>query len=480
MKCLFNKKLLSLYLDGELSEFKVRRVQDHLAYCIKCQEELKALKKLKTVVENLSTISVSPDYELKFQKKLDEIREEQTVPQFKLEIERQVGIFENLRKRFILTPAFVRVAIGIIFIIGVSYFAFLGFDRNFPEIISIKGMVSVLPSNKANLMAAKVDMPIKEGEVIKTSSNSFIDIELNKAYKIRIKENSEVKVAKLNIHGKNAKTYLKLSKGRVLVNIESKFKGKEFKVDTPVGSAVAYGTEFLVDVNPEDGKMWLGVLRGKVGVKSKSQKEISPIFVRAKEKTIVFSNKLPTLPTPVNAEELKWLKEIDQIGKLLVSLVLSNTPQRVKELLEHPRFYAYGKEPLKTQKLIKEATLLLKEAVKENDRNKHMKCIAKLEKVINDYPDSSYTPQLMLFVGAYYEWLSMHKQAINTFQKLLKEYNESSWASLAQCAIGIIREEKLKDYSGAILAYQKVLTNYPDSLESYQAKKSLQRLLEKH
>ena len=49
-------------------------------------------------------------------------------------------------------------------------------------------------------------------------------------------------------------------------------------------------------------------------------------------------------------------------------------------------------------------------------------------------------------------------------------------ASLAQCAIGIIYEEKLKDNKKAGTAYRKVISDYPKSPEIEEAQAGLIRL----
>jgi len=59
---------------------------------------------------------------------------------------------------------------------------------------------------------------------------------------------------------------LGLNKGRIWVDIGAKFKGKEFKITTPLGTAMAKGTEFGMDVEPENNRMGIGVLESEVKV----------------------------------------------------------------------------------------------------------------------------------------------------------------------------------------------------------------------
>ena len=89
-----------------------------------------------------------------------------------------------------------------------------------------------------------------------------------------------------------------------------------------------------------------------------------------------------------------------------------------------------------------------------------------LEEVVEKHPNPKYDVQFLLYIGAYYEYLSYHEEAIATFEKVLKKYPDSPLASIAQCAIGVIYEEGLKDAERANAAYEQTLQKYPNSLEA--------------
>ncbi len=52
MKCLNAHKLISPYIDGELSEWDMRRLEDHMKVCHKCQEEFEEGKELHKLFAN--------------------------------------------------------------------------------------------------------------------------------------------------------------------------------------------------------------------------------------------------------------------------------------------------------------------------------------------------------------------------------------------------------------------------------------------
>jgi len=479
MNCRFNRILVSRYLDGQTDTGESEKVRAHLGTCPQCNQEVTSWQSLSGVLKQMPPAQVSADYEVRFQKRLAEATAQEENEGYSVLEGIGTGIREGLdRISQILAPVPVlaRVAaVTLVCIIGLGYFGGYFYRPGLPVIISTKGNVQTYQGK--GWQEARMDSVFKEGEIIKTGKDSFIDIELKKGYKLRLKENSEILAGKLIRQGRNAGTQLVLNRGRLLVDIDAQFKrrGKEFKIDTFAGTAVAHGTEFLVDVDPRNKRMWLGVLEGAVGVSGRIKTETPMILVKAKEKTTVLPNAAPTPPIPLTAEELDILREIERIGKLLVSLVLSDTPNRVKELLSSPRFYAYGKEPQELQKILKEAIGLLNEAIRSNDRTKHMQVIERLEKAIQEYPAPEASPQLLVFVGAYYEWLSLHNKAVETFQKVLSQYSSSEVVSLAECAIGII-EEKTGNRRLAEESYRKVLSSYPASLEISEAQNGLERL----
>ena len=101
-----------------------------------------------------------------------------------------------------------------------------------------------------------------------------------------------------------------------------------------------------------------------------------------------------------------------------------------------------------------------------NDKKEHLESIKLLEKIVDEYPNAKYDVQFLLYIGAYYEYISEHEEAIKAFEKVLDKYPDSPLASMAQCAIGIIYKDKLHDPEKARAAFKAVLDRYPNSLEA--------------
>jgi len=96
--------------------------------------------------------------------------------------------------------------------------------------------------------------------------------------------------------------------------------------------------------------------------------------------------------------------------------------------------------------------------------------------VCNYYNDPRFSPHFLSFTGAIYHRLGQNQVAIRLWKQILKKYPKFGYASIIQCAIGIVYEANLKDARNALDAYQKVLKNYPKSLEVAVAKAGIKRL----
>ncbi|MCM8790956.1 MAG: tetratricopeptide repeat protein [Candidatus Omnitrophica bacterium] len=97
-------------------------------------------------------------------------------------------------------------------------------------------------------------------------------------------------------------------------------------------------------------------------------------------------------------------------------------------------------------------------------------------------PPSAFGPaapgqsSMPIFIGAYYERMGEHEKAVKAFQYVVDKYPRSALGSVAQCAIGIIYEEKIHDPVKAKAAYERVISEYPHSPEIDEALAGLRRI----
>jgi tetratricopeptide (TPR) repeat protein len=159
-----------------------------------------------------------------------------------------------------------------------------------------------------------------------------------------------------------------------------------------------------------------------------------------------------------------------------VALLISTGPTRTRELLSVTPLYISAEKGGILPDTIRKAASQFNKAIKEHSEEMHLESIREFEELVNDHPNPKYDVQLLLFIGAYYEYLDEHLMAIETFDRVLMRYPRSGLASIAQCAIGIIYEEKLNDMAAAKEAYEKVISRYPRSAEVEEATAGLGRL----
>jgi len=399
MKCRYSK-YLSRYVDGELPAQKMAEIREHIQRCSFCSQQIQEMESINKMVGILKEVDVSPSYEYKFEMKLAERIARKRW--YEILREKVLGGIEGVRRNLIPQPALIRVALGILLLAGAGYGWFYYQDMNKLKVMGLMGEVKVYRQNK--LIAVREDARLERGDRITVAGGSFIDVELRGKYRFRIKGDSEVRIEDIKVWGKGARTLLSLGKGKILVDIDKGYKGKEFRVKTALGEAVAKGTEFSVGVKEKGKEFWVGVLEGKVGVSQEDKK----VIVKAGYKIKVRRGREEELRA-LTPEERRMLEEIRKIGRVMVSLVLSREVGRVEEFLKRPRFYVFGKEPEEIKKLLNKAGKLLNRALRTDNEKIHGKVIDVIEEVIEASKDREVRAKLMIFVAGYYRWLGWRK-----------------------------------------------------------------------
>jgi predicted anti-sigma-YlaC factor YlaD len=467
MKCRYSK-YLSRYLDNELCDEKMAEIREHISSCSLCQQELKELAGVMSVLKGLSQVEVSDSYEYEFEMKLADRIIKKRWPEVVRE-KVYLGL-RNMRRNIIFQPVMVRITAGILLFIGIIYSWFYYQDVNSLKVMGVAGEVMVLRGDK--WIPAGEDEVLRSGDRIKVADNSFMDVYLKDRYRFRIKGGSEVKIEELKPAGKDARTYLRLARGRILVDIEEGYHGKEFKVKTGLGEAVAYGTEFSVVVDEREKEFWVGVLEGKVGVEEEGRKKV----VRAGYKIEIRKGQGAEI-SKLTPEERRMLEEIRKIGSVMVSLVLRKEAGRVEEFLNRPRFYAFGKEPEEIKKILNRAGRLLNKALRAGDERMHTEVIEEIEKVVRISKDEEVKAKLMIFIAGYYRWLGKEDEAVKVLKEVIDRYGKMEEVGrFSRCALGEILEEMGRKEEARNI-YEEVIGRYPGSLEAEEARARLNSLL---
>lgn len=103
MRCKDVKRLLSSYIDGEISMDKKKEVEEHLSYCYECRKELIILRKILKEIHNIPEVSPSENFSEKLWIKY-------------ISQNKETSLTNNL-KRFLLFIGATVIFVGIIFVI---------------------------------------------------------------------------------------------------------------------------------------------------------------------------------------------------------------------------------------------------------------------------------------------------------------------------------------------------------------------------
>ncbi|MDD5135847.1 MAG: FecR domain-containing protein [Candidatus Omnitrophica bacterium] len=379
----------------------------------------------------------------------------------------------NLREALLPEPlVLVRAMASLVVVASVGIYIYAA-QPSCPTLEAKTGVVMVQAMRDTSAREVGRDYRFKVGDIVTAKKGAQADIVLSNKYALRLKEGARIKIAKLTPRFGSGKADFQLTEGKVLVSVEPGFKGSKFAVDTPTATAVALGTKFSVDASKDvKEKTQINVLQGRVQVKSRYSPERlllakQIVTVGAGQKTEVYAEAIPEPPQRLVEGEWAQMEELYQIGrKARVVLMVKNVPDRVIQLLKPCPIYISDEKPREIPQILEKAILMTAEAVKTGDSAKHLESIKMLERIVKDYPNSQYDVQFMLYIGAYYEYLSYHKDAIKIFEQVLLKYPDSPLASMAECAIGIIYKDKLDDPARANEAFKIVLDKYPNSLEA--------------
>ncbi len=462
-------QLLSEYSDGRCPVADKARVDKHLHECAACKETINLLKDSDIVLSGLDRLNTSLGFDREFDRRLEERIALSKEGRLGLVVK---GVFEKVRDAVTIpAPALAGAAI-FTFLIFASH-AVLNYALvESPVISAVSGDVAVFNKKSGQWYPATAAGRLSDGDIMEAKSGSGADIVHGNKYTMRIKENSRIRIARrLPKYVKGICGY-DIEKGKALVSVSSAFKGSKLIIKTPEATATVLGTEFVVDVflQPQPATRF-GVFEGSLKVESAFRPKDSfrsrQVIVNGGQATEIFNNSVPSDPRQLLAKEWKEMEEFYQIGKKSkVVLLITNETTRTKELLRPCALYISDAEPRALSDSLEETIRLIDSAIKSGDKEKHFEGIRRLEAIVANNPNPDYEPQLLLFIGAYYNYLNMYPEAIKTFQKAASKYPESTFASMALCAISLIYDEKMNDEKASANYRDMVLERYPNSPEA--------------
>jgi len=429
------------------------------------EDDRKIQEKIKKILEGLPGYTASGEADRKFIRRLYELSEEKR-PEFK-----PIG------------PMYRRAAAGAALIVLFAAFNYL-FVPQYACVMNVKGTVKMCRAGTNEWFFVKNTRTVlHKNDILKTFSDGKADIVFPKRYELRLASDSEIKLAHSapKISGQGAR--YDLAKGKVYAYYDKlRNSEREFKIQTVEVEISVLGTDFMVASIPALNKTWVGVLDGVVRVTALNPDDLTAlrgqsVQVAPGEKTSVKLGSAPARPQRLMEEELLEMEELYRIGtKPQVALLISTGKGRTRELLSVAHLYISADRRGALSDQIRKINEQFGKALKEGSRIEYLNNIRQFEEIVDKHPDPKYDVQFLLFIGAYYKHLEEYDKAIAVFQRIADNYSRSSLASIAQCAIGIIYEEKLHNTEKARIAFRKVISNYPNSPEVDEAVSGLRRL----
>ncbi len=130
---------------------------------------------------------------------------------------------------------------------------------------SVSGRVTYAVTGTSEFKPLSAGTEIPAGSRVRTGSDGTAVIIVVSGAAMQIAENSDITIESLSSNTAKRKALVSLKTGTVSALIDPKrSKQTDFKIQTPQGVAAARGTFYGVSV--KNGKTYVGVKKGKVGV----------------------------------------------------------------------------------------------------------------------------------------------------------------------------------------------------------------------
>lgn len=160
---------------------------------------------------------------------------------------------------------YLKYALIIGVILSTSFPTYSQDESRICKIKTLTGSAKVRRSSTVNWMNAKVGMPLKERDGIRTFVESEVELETTEGTIIKIAENSTVELSTFQQTGQNQNTKVKIMNGSIVSNVKKLVNStSSFEFETPTATAAIRGTKVGFNVNKDATS--IKVFEGKVFV----------------------------------------------------------------------------------------------------------------------------------------------------------------------------------------------------------------------
>jgi len=184
-------------------------------------------------------------------------------------------------------------------------------------LIDFEGQVLIQKGGQNLWLPVEKDMPLEQGDHLKTGAKGFAEILVDDGSQIRLEENSEITLSELSadFQTKSITASVYLWFGRMLSNISRLAHSRSrFEVQTPTVVAGVRGTDFVVEV-VDTKQTDVGVFDGEVAVagldRQKRAMRESEILLGKGFQSSVFRNKPPAPPVQLRERMLSLAPQFE-------------------------------------------------------------------------------------------------------------------------------------------------------------------------
>lgn len=308
------KNKLSVYIDGECSLEMKDSIKKHLNACQDCAQELTELQNVKQLLSNLQDIEPSSDYFDCFQKKLDAECMDTTVS---VQKKKTVSF-----KRYLVPSFSVAAAAAALIFLSMLFLSDVPKERlPVPMVTYTYGKVLVDEPDSSETDIAFVKKAVIPGQVIETNQFARVDLECGSLCRIRLGENTRVKIKEFNIIEGKLVFSGDLLDGTMLAYVKKNIDNPvQFIVNTDIVEVSVVGTKFMVETSTEQGNnaVQVAVLKGTVsalphsGDDTDSQKDA--YYIHANQKMTFRPNGNVHLERELSTADFERLYEVYSIG----------------------------------------------------------------------------------------------------------------------------------------------------------------------
>jgi len=293
---------MNRYLSGLLTEKQNAEFERHLALCPDCQAQVKQQKELEVTLRGFGQLT-QPSVE-KVDEAVTAIMAQIKQPERVKEAVKHSKPLWNEWFDFSRPMAWGPALAGILLVIVASWMVFRPASLSPVKIARLVGdSLEVQSSGESGQHTLNRGGKLKAGDQIKTGPGTRLALLLGNSGEIWLEQNSKLKVLP------GTGNALELESGKLWVVLDKK-QPMPFRVKTPSGIVTALGTEFVIQILPDD-KMMVACMRHSVAVKN----DKGSVVVPSGQKTYASSQAAPHSPMPLSGFE-DWRKAIDLYGQM--------------------------------------------------------------------------------------------------------------------------------------------------------------------